>query len=376
VAGVGCRVGSGFSFYFQVTSVTQSVYRILDASLNRVGEGLRTIEEYARFVIDHASFSARTKRLRHDVTATAALLSRFDLISARDTGGDVGVSLSTPGESRRNDMIDVLAAAIGRTGQSMRCLEEYGKTIDTDFAAEIEKLRYRFYTLAADLERVARSGAGGQGVRRRRRMDRGFLYVLIDAMESDEALAARIRALAAAGVDLFQLRDRGVEDRILFQRSLVAGRVCRDTDTLFIVNDRADIAAAADADGVHVGQEELPAAAARKVIGPDRLLGISTHDLTQATEAVRDGADCIGCGPVFAGQTKTFSRYVGPEMIGEVMAAEPGIPVFAIGGVGLNNVEQVLAVGCHRVAVTGAIRDADDPAAAADRLKRLLRSLD
>ncbi len=137
------------------------------------------------------------------------------------------------------------------------------------------------------------------------------------------------------------------------------------------MNDRADLAAAADTDGVHVGQEELPVAQTRQIVGPSRLIGVSTHSIEQARDAVTDGADYIGCGPVFAGRTKTFESYAGTDFLKEV-AREIEIPAFAIGGIDASNINQVVRAGFHRVAVTGAVRDADDPAAAAKALKRTL----
>ena len=117
------------------------------------------------------------------------------------------------------------------------------------------------------------------------------------------------------------------------------------------MNDRADIAVACGADGVHVGQEELSVADARRILGPEKLIGVSTHNLDQAQAAVLEGADYIGVGPVFASQTKSFSQHVGPGLVKEI-CDEVSLPAFAIGGIDLTNADQVAAAGCGRVAVT------------------------
>ncbi|WP_168566656.1 thiamine phosphate synthase [Crateriforma spongiae] len=352
--------------------MSESVYRILDASLNRVGEGLRTLEEYARFVLDHPAHSATGKQLRHDLATAAGRLSKVRLLSARDTAGDVGTTIGLDSEASRESITVVVHAATQRTGQSLRCLEEYGKCIDVDFAADIERLRYVFYDWSARLGVIAESGQADRGASRRKCIRDARLYFLIDAMSSDEALASHVVALADAGVDVFQLRDRSASDRTLYRRSLAGAKAAGEAGALWVVNDRADIAAASNADGVHVGQDELPIGAVRGVVGPDVLIGVSTHDVDQATEAVRGGADYIGCGPVFAGRTKSFDAYVGPAFLSDIVALDLDIPAFAIGGIDAGNVRSVIDTGCARVAVTGALRDADEPTAAARALKAML----
>ena len=345
----------------------EATYRILDASANRAAEGLRCLEEFARFARDDASLTAELKQLRHELAAAMGRLDRLALLSARNTAGDVGTSVRTPTEYARCSTQDVVAAATSRTQQAMRCLEEYSKTLDVEVAGRIEQIRYRFYDLAAQAELAVIAAPRHEQLRHAR------LYVLIDAQASEEAFAANVRRLASGGVDILQLRDRGQADRVLYQRARLGTAIAREHQTLFIVNDRADLAVAADADGVHVGQDELPAEAARQIVGRGRLVGISTHSLAQAREAVANGADYIGCGPVFAGTTKQFDAYVGTELLNEI-ANEIDLPAFAIGGIDRQNIPQVIAAGFRRIAVTGAIRDATDATAAIRALQQQLRA--
>lgn len=347
---------------------TEATYRILDANANRASEGLRTLEEYTRFILEDAGTTEKLKELRHDFAAAIGRLPRHELLRARDTDGDVGTNLQAAGEYKREQLSDVIAAATSRTQQSLRALEEYGKTIDAGFAKLIEQIRYRSYTISKQLELSIVPNA------RKQLLAAAQLYALVSAGKSEEKFAKKVRLLYESGVHILQLRDRDCNDRTLFQRASLAAAIAKEANALFIVNDRCDIAAASDADGVHVGQDELPAAAARKIIGADRLLGISTHDIPQVRAAIAEGADYIGCGPVFPGNTKCFSEYVGPTFLSEVHASTKStpIPAFAIGGITLENLPEVLAAGFHRVAVTGAIRDAADPAAAARVLNETL----
>src|SRR5262245_37351597 len=124
-----------------------SVIRILDASLNRATEGLRVVEDYARFVLDDPFLTGQAKALRHDLTAAAAAISSADRHAARETQRDVGTAISTEAESQRTDAWEVCAASLKRAEQSLRSLEEYGKLVNADLAGQSESLRYRLYTL-------------------------------------------------------------------------------------------------------------------------------------------------------------------------------------------------------------------------------------
>ena len=148
-------------------------------------------------------------------------------------------------------------------------------------------------------------------------------------------------------------------------------RITQGTRTIFLLNDRADLAQLADADGVHLGQDDLSVAEARKLLGPGKLVGVSTHCLADAKRAVMDGANYIGCGPTFASRTKHFSRYAGLDYLREV-GASIGLPAFAIGGLNLANLDDVLATGFSRIAVGDAVTGAADPAAVLLQLRQRL----
>ena len=342
------------------------IYRILDASANRVAEGLRTMEDFARFVLNDGELTSELKSLRHDLAAALGRLPRSSLLVARDTTGDVGTEISLPSESQRHQLSDVVSAAAERCQQSLRVLEEYGKTIDPRLSSEIEQIRYRSYTAHAQLELKACFA------RRHEQLASSRLYVLIDTGPDEQTFSESVTRLAEGAVDIFQLRDRSASDRTLVQRARLGTKIAQRCGKLFIMNDRADLAAAADTDGVHVGQTELPAADARRLLGPWKLIGVSTHSIAEARQAVSDGADYIGCGPVFPGRTKSFDAYVGVDLLRQV-AGEIDIPAFAIGGIDQSNLTRVIDAGFRRVAVTGAVRDAGDPVAASLAIQNMLK---
>jgi thiamine-phosphate pyrophosphorylase len=268
----------------------------------------------------------------------------------------------------------VCAASFKRAEQSLRSLEEYGKLLDSEFAGAMEGLRYRLYTLEKAVD-VGRSS--------RQRLENVRLCVLVDGQRTSDEFERLVRSLIEAGVGMIQLRDKGLDDRELVERARTLVQLVRSTEpspspslkgrgnTLAIVNDRADIAAIVNADGVHVGQEDLPVKDARAIVGPRMLIGVSTHNIEQARAAVLDGADYLGAGPTFASRTKSFDAFAGLDYLREV-SAETRLPTFAIGGIEAGNLHKVNDAGVSRVAVGAAVVDAVEPGAAARKLLDIL----
>jgi thiamine-phosphate pyrophosphorylase len=336
------------------------VLRILDANANRAREALRVLEDYARFILNDEILCGGLKSLRHDFAgATAAFLQ--DAILHRDTPGDVGTATKTEPELRRDDVGHVVTAAGKRLGEALRTIEEYSKTFDPIAAAKIERIRYRFYDLEQQLARTLRpAGCGLASVR---------LYVLMTESQcSSQWLQAAERAIEG-GADCIQLREKELESGDLLRRAHQLVDLCRRRNVLCIINDRPDIAILAGADGVHVGQADLPASQVRKIIGSNKIVGVSTHNLDQARQAVRDGADYIGVGPVFRSSTKPRDFLPGLDFASQVAAANLPIPAIAIAGITLQNVDKVIATGVQAVAVTAAIVGAADIGEAAKQFK-------
>lgn len=198
------------------------------------------------------------------------------------------------------------------------------------------------------------------------------LYVILDPEAArGRALPELLDAVLAGGGRLVQLRDktRSMAELLPVARALRAR--CRAAGALFIVNDRADLALAVDADGLHVGQDDLPAAAARRLLPPPMLLGVSTHDPAQARQAVADGADYVAVGSMFPSVSKAGFQLVGPVLLRRVRPEIPR-PLVAIGGITEANVAEVVAAGADAVAVISAVCGAPDPQAATARFLRTI----
>jgi thiamine-phosphate pyrophosphorylase len=368
--------------------------RLLDAALNRAGEGLRVVEDYVRFVLDDPFLTRELKSLRHELTAASAGISTADRHAARDTLHDVGTAVATPSEQNRSDAWSVCTASLKRAEQSLRSLEEFGKLTDVQFAQSVEALRYRLYTLEKAID-IGRSS--------RERLDGARLCVLVDGRASVASFEKLVAALVSAGVGMIQLRDKHLADRELLARARLlvslTGRqppappgVSAKTNAvatqppaepgadgrtryrpLAVINDRADIAAIVGADGVHLGQEDLPVKDARAIVGTRMLIGVSTHNIEQARAAVLDGANYLGAGPTFPSRTKAFEDFAGLTYL-KHLAAEIHVPTFAIGGISADNLHEVLATGIARVAVGAAITSAGEPTSAARELLGMLNT--
>lgn len=204
---------------------------------------------------------------------------------------------------------------------------------------------------------------------RRERLAAARLY-LCTPVRPDMAEFAE--AVYGAGVDVLQLRDKEAEAVPLLEAAAVLRAAAARHGALFAVNDRADVALAAGADVLHLGQGDLPMTWAKRVVGDGVLLGRSTHDLEQARNAVAEGWDYFAVGPVYPTATKPGRPAVGAAMLEAVAALSPPVPWFAIGGIDPSNLAEVTHAGATRVVVVRAITAAADPPAAATNLRRLL----
>jgi thiamine-phosphate pyrophosphorylase len=207
------------------------------------------------------------------------------------------------------------------------------------------------------------------GAERRERLLAARLYLVCPAEPPGRDLPDLVRDAVAGGVDVIQLRDKTLTDDELAAVANAARALCARLGALLVINDRPSVAAESGADGVHVGQDDAPVDRVRGVVGPELLIGLSTHSPEQVEGA--GGADYIGVGPVYETPTKPGRPAVGLELV-EHATAHAAVPFFAIGGIDSANIADVVAAGARRVAVVRAIAEADDPQTAARALRDAL----
>lgn len=336
--------------------------RMVDANANRAREALRVLEDYCRFVLDDEACSQLLKECRHQLREALHFFPPHWLLAARDTTHDVGTWISTREEFAREGLWDVVGANCKRAQEAVRTLEEAAKVENANAARILEQVRYRLYTIEKRL---------GIGVTARSRLAGVVLYWLVDPEQCVAAFDWMLEQAIQGGVQMVQLRDKRANDRELLDLGRRFREVTHSLGALLIINDRPDIARLCHADGVHVGQEDLSVRDVRRILGPDAIVGVSTHELSHARQAVEDGADYIGVGPVFPSKTKTFDEFAGLHYVRQV-ADEIRLPAYCIGGIDAANVEQVLAAGGRRIAVSNALCSQREPRGAAQTLRAKL----
>jgi thiamine-phosphate pyrophosphorylase len=357
-------------------------YRIVDANFNRAREALRVIEDYCRFTLNSAPLSSRAKEMRHKLSSAIARLNTERLLASRDTPGDVGIGQTIENALGRMDLKDSLTAACKRLPEALRVLAESLRSDEPGIADEMERLRYAGYSLEKDIALFANTQARFSKVR---------LYVLISSNLPVDIFSLTNDCIAG-GADCLQLRAKDVDADPPFgsaslrrvetgEVSLTADRyfavacefvkICKDAGVISIINDRADIAIASGADGVHLGQNDLPLEQARKLQLTPLIFGKSTHSPAQLNAAIAELPTYVSLGPVFATLTKPDTKPVGLEYVKQALPilTDTGVGHVAIGGINENNIDAVLRAGAKTIAVNSAVAASPDPIAACKKLK-------
>lgn len=323
----------GFARYDGASAGPDWRWRLVDADSNRACEGLRALEDAARFVLGEPAAAERLRDLRQAVRRLVA--GHGDrLLEARDAVGDPGGPRSLAGPPSR-ELEEYLAANAKRVQEALRVLEE---------ALGTGTGRMEVY----DLERLLVGKARRLALRGRV----AGLFALLDASSHARPLAT-LRRWLKRGLKLVELRDK----RSRAEASALAheaARLCRAADAVFIVNDDPALALACGADGVHLGAGDLPAADARKVLGPLRLIGRTVRGPEEARVAESEGADYVAVGRLFASATKPGAPEVGVKALMAVRAAV-SVPVVGIGGITAANIAEVYAAGAHAAAAAAAV---------------------
>lgn len=343
-------------------ALPQQILRIIDANLNRTGEGLRVLEDIARLVLNDAALSQRLKTMRHELV-TGDLPFNTKLIQARDSEGDVGINTLAPGQEKPKELPVVIMANARRIQQSLRTMEELTKTKDITPKLDPEKFkeaRFNLYSIEREL------------LSKILRQDKVQHICGLHAIIDTQALKGRSHIEVAAqiirgGTKTLQLRDKLTSKKGLLPIAQQLKALCAEHNVLFIVNDYLDLALAANADGLHLGQNDLPVKVARRLLPIDKILGFSTTTVDQAIAAESDGADYIAVGSIYPTPSKETAVIVGLDRLRQVRQAV-SLPLVAIGGITKDNVAEVIAAGADSVAVISAILEAESPEEAARQI--------
>ncbi len=330
------------------------VERLLDANVNRAAEGLRALEDVARFMLDDGEAAGLAKELRHAVRG----LLPPGAVAWRDAAGDVGEVIKTSDEGLRASPVAVVRANAARAQEALRSLEE-GLKLSAGAWRAAEAMRYRVYRLESDI--LSRLPAW--------RLWQIRLYVLVDAdLCADPAATAAAAVRGGAGV--VQFRAKALAQRAYREVAARVQDAVRAAGGLFVVNDHVAVARAIDADGIHVGQDDLAPLDVRAVVGPRCAVGVSAHTQEQAL-AGQAYADYLGLGPMFATSTKPHEPCRGPQLLDAVRPALR-VPSYAIGGLDVARLRELRPRLPHGAAIAGAVCRAADPERAAAELLAIL----
>ncbi len=340
----------------------REIYRVVDANANRAREGLRVVEEVTRFILSEPRFTARLKEIRHEITNVLKSFPAKELLCARNSREDVGRELYQPEEGQRDGYEEIIRANMVRGQEALRALEEFSKVIDSRIGEKFKTIRFRLYSLEKEIKESLTLKGKGQVIRKWQ------LYIILDRelIGSQDPLEI-VKAVAAGGGTAIQWRDKkgSIREAVKVVSQLKEDNSLKNMN--IIINDRVDLALAMGADGVHLGQDDLPLFRARKLLG-ERIIGASTHNKEEALQAEEEGADYISLGPIFPTQTKEdVGPPLGVKKIKEIKK-NIGIPLVAIGGINETNIGEVIAAGADVVAVASAILKAKDMAAATREL--------
>lgn len=331
------------------------LHRIIDANTNRASEGMRVLEDIARFSLDNEDLSRRLKVLRHQLrTALDQLqIPQSTLLHARDTSNDVGTTITISTEAdRSNGVVDLITAASKRSQEAVRVLEESAKVLGYS-GGLFESIRYALYDLQRDLTVLISKPTPLWTV----------CVLLTKSLCLHRTPEQIMRDIARSGAQCVQIREKKLDADAFYQHALHMSRLARELDLTIIINDRTDIALAVDADGVHLGQNDLPIHAARDLLGPSKLIGRSCATTAQLHEAFDQGADYCGLGPIYPSTTKSKPSLSGLDTLSQAMG-EPQLkskPMLAISGINQSNITPIASIGFPGVAVSSAVCSAIDP---------------
>ncbi len=346
-------------------AISKQTLRIIDANLNRIGEGLRFLEDLARLLLNDASLTKQLKTMRHEMLRGDWSFQQ-QLLQARNSEGDVGISIEAPGEEKQRELPIMVVANARRVQESLRVLEEMAKIPEVKLNSEkFKQARFNLYTIEqALLSKLLRQD-------KIKRLP--GLYVIIDTktlIKGRSHIDVASQAIQG-GAKTIQLRDKLQSKKELLPIAQQLRNLCAGHDVLFIVNDYLDLALATDADGLHLGQSDLQTAVARKLLPTDKILGCSTTTVNQAINAESEGADYIAVGSIYPTTSKETVEVVGLDRLRQIRQAVT-LPLVAIGGITKDNIAEVMAAGADSVAVISAVVQAEDIEKAAREIAETL----
>ena len=323
------------------------IYQIIDANLDRAREGLRVLEDWARFCLGENDIVSRIKNFRQILGKNHLEVYK----QSRNFIDDQCKGLTHQEQINRRSPNQIISSNAGRVQEALRVIEEFSRLHNYELSKVASEIRYEIYTIEIDLLSLSKLKKSEKILKE------NSLYVIT---EQKENLLEIIEKILIAGVKIIQHRFKSGTDKDNLQEAIQIKNLCKSYNSLFIINDRVDIALASNADGVHLGQDDLDLKTARELLGYSKIIGVSANNEIDISNALRDGCNYIGIGPVFETTTKKDKKPLGIDKI-KTLTKDLNIPWFAIGGVRTNNISYLKDNGFKKVALVSQIMNSKDP---------------
>jgi thiamine-phosphate pyrophosphorylase len=323
------------------------IHQIIDANLDRAREGLRVLEDWARFGVGENDCVAKIKNYRQILGKNHLEIYK----QSRNHIEDQCKGLTHQEQINRGSPAQIISSNAGRVQEALRVIEEFSRVHNHELSKIASEIRYEIYTIEIDLlsyNKLKKS---------QKILKENDLYVITDQRDN---LLKIIEEILIAGVRIIQHRFKTGTDKDHLKEATQIKNLCKKYNSLFIINDRIDIALASNADGIHLGQDDLELKTARKLLGYSKIIGISANNEIDISNALKDGCDYLGIGPVFETATKEDKQPIGIEKI-KALTKDVDIPWFAIGGIKSNNISYLKSNGFKKVALISQLMNSEDP---------------
>jgi len=323
------------------------IYQIIDANLDRAREGLRVLEDWARFGLGQKKYVERIKNFRQILGKNHLEIYK----QSRNYIADQCKGLTHPEQINRKNYEQIISTNASRVQEALRVIEEFSRLHNRELSEIASEIRYEIYNIEIDILNLSKRNKSEEILKE------NDLYVITDQKDN---LLEIIEEILIAGVRIIQYRFKKGTDKDHLQEAIQIKNLCKRYNSLFIINDRLDIALASNADGIHLGQDDLDLKTARKLLGDSKIIGVSANNEIDISNALKEGCDYIGIGPVFETTTKRNKKPIGIEKI-KKLTKDLNIPWFAIGGVSKRNISNLKSYGFKKFALVSQLMNSEDP---------------
>ncbi len=323
------------------------IAQIIDANLDRAREGLRVLEDWARFALGRKDLVKSFKNFRQILGKHHLKLYK----ESRNFVNDNCAGLSHPEQYKRNNTSSIISSNAARVQEALRVIEEFSRDHNQNLSNISSEIRYEIYNLE-----IVLLEAQSSYTLRKILNENDLYFITLDA----ENLFEKIKNILEGGVKIIQLRFKQGKDSDNLKFAIKVRELCNCYDALFLINDRVDIALACKADGVHLGQDDIDIKSARKILGFSKIIGISASNELDIKKAIEDGCDYLGIGPVFATTTKKEKVPLGIDTL-KSLTRDISIPWFAIGGIKQENISLLKENNISKIAIISDLINSKNP---------------